>query len=510
MYNLLSEQLIRVRSVGGEEKEYSLPVTLAELAKKQIESFRGLAPHQEHAWHAFLVQLAAIALHRAGRNKPQEEAGEWTELLRNLTPEFHEDEPWSLVVEDLSKPAFMQPPVPEGELDHNWKTVETPDGIDILVTSKNHDIKSARIHNPDSDVWIFCLVNIQTMEGFSGRQNYGISRMNSGYGNRPCVSLVSGLYPGERFVRDLEILVKSRDRLIGDYPQYTDKNRVALLWLKAWDGQSSLPVEGLDPYFIEICRRIRLRVQNGDIIARKIGTASPRLAGRDLKGNTGDPWTPVRRDRAAALTVGARGFHYTLLRQLFFEGGYKPGICQEFSGRDSGKINIYLQAMTRGMGKTEGYHERRIPLTKKSRNLLRLESGRNRLAEVSEKMVDEAGIMRKSILKTSLLALLQGGPEKINYKDGRADAWTSEFDRRVDALFFPMLWKSMEIDDEEESELLWLRRLVEMGRDLLCEAERSLPIPAARRYRALAAAERIFEGSVYNKFPRLKNKGKAA
>ena len=76
----------------------------------KVDTFPALRPHQRHAWHAFLVQLGDLALHRAGRSTPPDTAEEWQDLICGLTPEYCNDEPWQLVVEDITVPAFMQPP----------------------------------------------------------------------------------------------------------------------------------------------------------------------------------------------------------------------------------------------------------------------------------------------------------------------------------------------------------------------------------------------------------------
>ena len=38
-----------------------------------------------------------------------------------------------------------------------------------------------------------------------------------------------------------------------------DPNGLVLVWLEPWDGQTSLPLSMLDPVYVEICRRIRLK-----------------------------------------------------------------------------------------------------------------------------------------------------------------------------------------------------------------------------------------------------------
>ena len=65
-------------------------------------------------------------------------------LFRGLTPNYPDDEPWQLVVDDITKPAFMQPPASSKAKEQEYKAaVATPDELDMLVTSKNHDLKAA-------------------------------------------------------------------------------------------------------------------------------------------------------------------------------------------------------------------------------------------------------------------------------------------------------------------------------------------------------------------------------
>ena len=68
-HDLLTEPTFRVRFGDGRNVELTLPGVLAALggeASPELESFAALQPHQHHAWHAFLVQLAAITLHHVG------------------------------------------------------------------------------------------------------------------------------------------------------------------------------------------------------------------------------------------------------------------------------------------------------------------------------------------------------------------------------------------------------------------------------------------------------------
>ena len=136
----------------------------------------------------FLTQLAAIALHRAGQSDPGISEDKWRNLLLGLTKGAHE--PWSLVVVDLSKPAFFQPPVPEGKIG-SWNVCDSPDDIDVLATAKSHDVKAGLMQGNEPEAWVYALCTQQTMQGYPGRGYNRIARMNGGYGNRPRVGLAA-------------------------------------------------------------------------------------------------------------------------------------------------------------------------------------------------------------------------------------------------------------------------------------------------------------------------------
>ena len=179
MHNLLVDPLIRVHLPGGRVACLSLPEVYSALIADHIAAFPALRPHQRHAWHAFLCQLAVIAIHRAGLQETVESVDEWRALLRGTTPKFAHDQPWHMVVDDSGQPAFMQCPSPHG-LDQfrGWK--DSPDDLDILVSAKNHDIKQTTAVHAAPEDWLFALIDLQTMGGYLGAGNYQIARMNGG------------------------------------------------------------------------------------------------------------------------------------------------------------------------------------------------------------------------------------------------------------------------------------------------------------------------------------------
>ena len=68
MWNLLSDPVIRVTTSEAAPEPVPLPDVLARLSSQDHVSFPALMPHQAQAWHAFVVQLAALALLGSGRH----------------------------------------------------------------------------------------------------------------------------------------------------------------------------------------------------------------------------------------------------------------------------------------------------------------------------------------------------------------------------------------------------------------------------------------------------------
>lgn len=393
--NLLEEPLIRTRLVnGGQACSFTLPGLLHALGQDAVRDFPALRPHQRHPWHAFLVQLAAIALHRAGRSEPYATEADWKQALLDLTPDDPDDAAWCLI-SPPDRPAFMQAPVADGRID-TWKnTLMAPDELDMLVTSKNHDLKGARMRGAAADDWMLGLLSLQTQEGFLGAGNYGISRMNGGFASRPAVGVVPHGHWGQRWQRDLQTLLARRQEIV-EHQGLKDEGGHALLWLLPWNGESSLAFSSLDPFYVEICRRVRIvpAANPHAMVALTTGTKSPRVDAKSRNGLTGDPWTPIDIAAEKALTIGAEGFHYRLAAELLFGNKFAAPIAQLPTTSDGAHGLIVLtQGVTRGQGKTEGYHERRIPLSPKVRKLM-LQKQTDQLAVVAAYRVQAIGDVR--------------------------------------------------------------------------------------------------------------------
>lgn len=502
-YNLLQEPLLHYRRVDtGQRVATNLPALFIAMAQDAVRDFPALRPHQRHPWHAFLVQLAAIALHHAGRTAPFETEDQWRKALLALTPDDPDGAAWCLV-SPPSRPAFMQAPLPKGGVE-DWKNVwAAADTLDMLITSKNHDLKAARMVRSAAEAWCFSLISLQTQEGVLGAGNYGISRMNKGYGSRCGVGVVPIGNWGKRWARDVQVLHSARAEVVENLdlraaPAHT------LLWVLPWDGSDSLSFGSLDPWYIEICRRIRLtRTDTHGIRAHAISSSAPRIAAKELCGVTGDPWTPVDPAAATALTISGRGFDYKLATDVFLGQKYAPSAAQKLQSTDGDSgLQFIAQGLTRGQGKTEGYHERRIPISPKMRKAF-AQRQTDAIASIAKKRIEAIGEVRK-MLWSALVVLFSNAAKDETGKDrdaadgvkDRANTFSKPFEAACDALFFIELTVEIEASQPLDAWQDWLCQIADRADKVLTAAFTSGPRNGLLRYRAQAAARGRLHGSM--------------
>ena len=496
--NLLRQPVFSVQTNDGKRRQLTLPEALAML--DDIRCFSRLRPHQTHAWQAFLTQLGILA--RAAYRDFEGEFDEkyppdWRAALRELTLDYPADEPWTLVVEDATLPAFMQSPTFHKE-DYT-RAILTPDELDLLVTSKNHDVKTSVAYGTLAEDWVYALVSLQTTGGFSGAGNYGVSRMNGGFGNRSRMSLAAvGAGEGAVVKRDMDAL-----REFGEGGAYdSEATKGALLWLKTWDGEKeeALSSASLHPLYVEVCRRLRLERSGQGYIAYRATSRSARV--EPVKGGLAyDPWMPVNMKEQKVLSVVQGGFSYNRIAS-YLSGDWKlPALALPTTNElNAGKPMVLLcKALVRGQGMTEGYYERRVDMSYAT--IAALAHDKETLERAIKDLSEDASGLR-SILRHALAvcAAAGEGPQKKN--DRIVAQCMSALEERADEGFFDAVGNYVEEllgvaqDDEISARDKWARDLIDFGRDLLHDAQEYMVLPSIARYQSFAKSDRLYESRV--------------
>lgn len=493
--NLLTDPIL---SISGSER-LSLPALLAAMAQGKVTQFPALRPHQRGAWHMFCVQLAALALWKAKRTDLPEDVASWAALLRGLTWHHPTDEPWRMVVEDQAKPAFLQPPAPDKL---KWSPVATPDALDLLITARNHDLKQSVAREVEAEDWLFALVSLQTSEGYGGRGKYGIARMNGGSSSRPMLGLapVQGkdytLNPSAWWARDVRRLLAERQA--GNGLEFGCEGGPSLLWCLDWPESQQLDLREIDPWFIEICRRVRLVGAGMQLCAVRADSKASRIDARMYRGNVGDPWAPVHRQDGKSLTLGGGDFHYKKLAELMFDGDWRVPILARLGPEEENKAGgrlLIAEALSRGNSKTEGFKSRVVPVPDGAVRLFQSETAA-KLSEVQMKEIEAFDAALRNAI-----ALLAARGDRNNVSKAQyviSGPARKRFDRTADMLFFPYLWRRIEAHQSaaDKAGRDFRRALFDAAKAELATALPGIPCATIQRPRAEARAWRVFHARV--------------
>ena len=119
LHSLLDEPILGIEDDGGHRAKTTLPGLLARLPQGTPTTLTADRRTSSTPVHAFLVQLAAIALTRGGLSDIAHDEGTWRELL--LGAANHDGSGaeafFSRLSANLRKPVFLQPPIQEGNLE---------------------------------------------------------------------------------------------------------------------------------------------------------------------------------------------------------------------------------------------------------------------------------------------------------------------------------------------------------------------------------------------------------
>lgn len=492
MYNLTHDRFIRTDLTDGGPVRLSLPELFEALRADRVSGFPALRPHQRAAWHMLLAQLGAIASYRSGLRP--ETAEDWADALLRLAPV----EAWDLVGEKDDAPAFLQPPMSGPYKD----LIRAADAIDVLLTSKNHMVKAAQAVDAGPDVWLFALVSLQTMQGGLGKGNFGISRMNSSYGSRPFIGIAPPGWVGAHVMRDIDLMLEARADLV-DRTGLSEEGH-ELLWTLPWDGTAQLRFESLAPWYVDVCRRVRLRRDARGIFAERENSTVARVDMTDRNGITGDHWAPINLKENKLYTADARGFNASVACALLLPSGGERRFALPDAMRllpSDQEMRVLMRVLVRGQGKTEGYHEREIPFRRPAVSLLRTPEGAERLADLARDHLTELDEISGAI-RYGVIGFCAGGDRAEMRKPSKAVSRQADtlsgpiraaFLAEADALFFDRIQDRL---DAPGIELDQIRGLIDRARELFLPAMETFPVPSAKRLRSLVAGERAFSTSV--------------
>lgn len=488
-YDLRVERLL---TAGGQM--LTLPELLASMATAGGEPTLDATPfHEQEPMHAFLVQLAALGLLHTGHRG----LGPWA-----TSPVFWQDtllslaggvpEAFQLVVDDLRKPAFLQPSTSEP-----WGVFKRgepfPDTISTLWAAKGHDVKRCAQRSSKPEHWISALVALQTTGGQHGRGRSGIVRMRHGGACRLTCVLVHSQSPGDRFRREVARLVQRHDQS-GDRYGMPTSGGLALLWVEPWDGtlksalRASLPKTSLDPLFIEVCSRVRLQEEGGQFVPYTTTSNGPRID-EGAMGQVGDPFGLENADGTLA-AMGQSGWFpvdigwsYEKVLDLLF-GNLIPGIgFFPAEGEPVEPMLLYCSALPTVQQRAYRLLQQVLPLPAVAiRALLDTAntSLRDKLGRRGFRMAEMVVELQKSALVPALrTAIFPGNPWK--------SAYLIRHDWMVGRALFARLWDDVDLADETAVER-WFDTIERLGTARLDTALRRCTLSTVARLEAVARA----------------------
>ncbi|GAB4178919.1 MAG: hypothetical protein Kow0020_14980 [Wenzhouxiangellaceae bacterium] len=537
--NVLTDPLLRVETPEGPER-MTLPGLMAALGKDRVEALTGIQRHQEDAFHVFLCQLGAIILARNGDDDPVQDEDYWREGLRMLAGEAGDDA-WTLVVDDPSRPAFLQPPC-EGIKFSISST--SPDVFDTTEVSKNHDVKMARGVRPENDLWIYALISSNANSSYSKGGKHGfyfatIKAQKNRIGRVYVRPSVTGRM-GRQFRFDIACLLKYRPIVLEKEYGYSNDG-IALTWTSNPQKARQLQLNELDPFFIETSRQYRLFSSNNAITGRGAPSVKPLIfRHKALNGNVGDPYSPVNLSDSSVISVSNRGWRAELLHSIVFEKGIWTPLLLISQSMAEESLVIHCGSIARSKNGSEGYHSKILPIPKPIVGLfLRPKAELKPIADMSRAAIAEVARKIERILTTSLLAYLHVSEDFRDQKTKKLDwadkkwrkkalkkhgPWLNRnagpmarFTQLWSDAYFPWLWNAIESGelDHEEGRMRalddWTLYLRDSALDMLHESVKELPHRTGRQWLPVIEALRVFNQAFYStyNFPHLKEEPNA-
>lgn len=515
-HSLLDEGVFHATGADGSVACLSLPQVLARLSAGENLVFTALRPHQQAPWHAFLVQLAYLALE--GEADPYDPhapvtPAEWASRLRALTPAHADDGPWHLINTDWQQPAFLQAPCSAARVADFKRTADAAQDIDVLVTARHHDEKTGKLplSAGELDALVYALVLLQGWSAFLGKGNYNTMRMNGGFSSRPQFRLAYTRGTGAEFLRDVTVLLQAQDGMVAQFEAlHPDADLPALhrlLWLPLWD-EGSLSLSSVHPLCLEVCRRVRLVREDGRLLLRRAGSNAMRVAAKERRGDVMDPWVPiVAGDEPKALTAQSHSLGYRSLQALLFDKDrFRMPLLAEPSPaeRRTNQPGTWIaQVLVSGDGGTDGLLKRELAVP--APVLMQMVSSHAALAQRSQQFVNLAGLASGKVLRSALLQFVDGGDD-VDWKNRdftrAVEPWVDRYEQAIDEVFFEQLFDTIERhpDNDTQAQKQWVVWLSVAAHAHLAIAAQALPTRDGSRLFARARADRLLRLSLHKQF----------
>jgi len=502
MLDFRTEQHLSLRASDGSARLASLPDLLSALGKGEDVTLTHLQQHQEHAMHAFVVQLMVHLLDKELIQSCDASSKAYADALLSLGGEASA---WHLIVDDSDKPALMQPGVKNFSYDENKRSIAA-DELDILVKAKNFDVKRTKLTCAKPEVWFFAILTLQTSCDYGGGDTQRIARMAHAHGTRVWIATYDSLAWGARVVTDVKRWLSVLPSLREEFGYDRDGHR--LLWLVDWSDDAMLEYSQLHPAFIEIARRVRLKSgSDGAIIGYRHPSKNSRIYVEGLNGLSGDIWVPVTLSDSGPTVFGVTktGLDYRKLNDLVFEQNLRASRAQDVSDLRGDTIHFFGQALAREKGKTKGLYRRILPIPAKRRGILRRGPERDKLAARSKAQIEMVRDIR-TILYKSLKAIYV--PAEQNHKNA---SWPSDliepYDLSVDQLFFGLLFETAENDESDFQKAVY-ERLRVLATDIFEQAIERVNDASTRHYKNIHTAKMSFYGGFKKTFSKFQTKEK--
>ncbi len=511
-HSLLDEGVFHATGTSGAAACLSLPEVLARLSAGEDLTFNALRPHQQAPWHAFLVQLAYLALEGEDDATPPVSPAAWAERLRALTADHPSDGPWCLINTDWQQPAFLQAPCSVSRVADFKRMADAAQDIDVLVTARHHDEKTGKLplRVASLDALVYALVLLQGWSAFLGAGNYNTMRMNGGFSSRPQFRLAFARGTGPEFLRDLTVLLGARgelaDQFAQQHPQADLSALHGLLWLLPWD-EGSLPLSTVHPLCLEVTRRVRLVREDEQLLLRRASSNAMRVAAKDRRGDVMDPWVPiVTGEEPKALTAQAHSLGYRSLHSLLFDVSKirKPLLALPSDGeRRANQPGTWIaQVLVSGDGGTDGMLRRELLMP--APVLTQMASASTALALRSQQFVHLAGLASGKVLRSALLQFVDAGKD-VDWKNRdftrAVEPWVDRYEQAIDEVFFVQLFDTVERGLEDTpAQQQWVAWLLGAAHAHLATAALALPTRDSTRQFARARAERLLRMSLRKQF----------